>query len=219
MKRIIIVTLVFMGVCTSSVKAQDLTIGASRNNELKIDFLQFMIMGNFGVQYERLFKNDQSLGLSANYFNFDNWQGHMDGYSFFAEYRWYLKYESEHKGFFVAPYLKYRYKFDEQGYGYYIDEDGNYKEDYYEYVNGSYVYYDYVDDGYKISKGMAFGISGGYKILLRSNFLFEANIGFGRYIFDEWEYTNEFVEQEDTEYIDWVDMADLKANVSIGWRF
>ncbi len=209
-KHIVLLLLSIAGLFLQSF-AQTPTTSSDQHQELKIDFLQFMIMGNFGVQYEYFLKNEQGIGLSANYFSVDYWGDHVEGYSFFTEYRWYMKEKSEHKGFFVAPYMKYRHKKEDGGFGYYVDENGDYTNDWYEQA-------DYVES-WKTSSGLAFGISGGYKVVLKSNFMVEANVGFGRYIFDNWEFADENAAIHNTTYIYWEDKADLKANFSIGWRF
>jgi len=85
----------------------------SKKNEISSNLLDMVIAGSLNFNYERLFKNNQSLLLSATFFDT---YGYLDvGYidktnamSFKAAYLIYFSSKKDHAGFYFYPELKVR---------------------------------------------------------------------------------------------------------------
>jgi hypothetical protein len=199
MRNILIITVLL-------VQSFGLIAQEADKHEIKLDFLQLFAVGNLGVQYEGFTKNNQSFEGSVNYFSFSNyWNGQTEGASVHAAYRMYFNEAVDHKGFFVGPYMKYRYKDASNG-GSYSEWDNNYV-----------TVTEY--DGWKISSGLAVGIFGGYKWTFGNNWLLEVNGGIGRFVIDKLQFEDEQAKDywEDNTYFE--DVVDVKGNIILGWRF
>ncbi len=96
-----------------AVNAQELTDEAPKKSEISTNLLDLVVAGTLNVNYERLFDKNQSLLISANFF--DTYGYYDAGYieksnalSFKAAYLIYFSKEKEHAGFFFYPQLKVR---------------------------------------------------------------------------------------------------------------
>lgn len=96
-----------------AVNAQELTDEAQKKSEISTNLLDLVVAGTLNVNYERLFDKNQSLLISANFF--DTYGYYDAGYieksnalSFKAAYLIYFSKEKEHAGFFFYPQLKVR---------------------------------------------------------------------------------------------------------------
>lgn len=96
-----------------AVNAQELTDEAPKKSEISTNLLDLVVAGTLNVNYERLFNKNQSLLISANFF--DTYGYYDAGYieksnalSFKAAYLIYFSKEKEHAGFFFYPQLKVR---------------------------------------------------------------------------------------------------------------
>lgn len=115
-----IITLICFSLLQGLVQAQDTTAFAQRRNTIKLDLTGNLIYSNsFSLSYERLFKQNQSLVLTAGIQEFpeiikfgENVEGKREearsGHKFGAEYRFYLQKENKFsapRGVYIGPYV------------------------------------------------------------------------------------------------------------------
>lgn len=84
-----------------------------KNSEISLNLLDLVVAGTLGVNYERLFENNQSLFIGLNIF--DTYSYYDVGYiadnsavSLRAAYLVYFSKDKDHHGFFFYPQLKLR---------------------------------------------------------------------------------------------------------------
>ncbi|MCA0131493.1 hypothetical protein [Winogradskyella alexanderae] len=112
MKKQIIVIL--LGLFLFSSHAQDTNnTEPTKNNEISLNLLDLVVAGTLGINYERIFENNQSLFLSANIFDTYGYYdvGYIEDNSAFtlrAAYLVYFSKEKDHHGFFFYPQFKFR---------------------------------------------------------------------------------------------------------------
>lgn len=113
----------------------------SKESEISTNLLDLVIAGTLNVNYERLYDNNQSLYIGANFF--DSYAYYDVGYidkttaiSINAAYLVYFSKHKDHAGFFFFPQLKARTGEISVDDGYYYYNDGfseSYVEDKYTY--------------------------------------------------------------------------------------
>ncbi|WP_370390567.1 hypothetical protein [uncultured Winogradskyella sp.] len=85
-----------------------------RKNEISVNLLDMVVAGTIGLNYERIFNNNQSLFIGANLFDT---YGYYDvgtiednsAFSLRAAYLVYFSNDKDHHGFFFYPQLKFRF--------------------------------------------------------------------------------------------------------------
>ena len=85
----------------------------SKKSELSTNLFDLVVAGSFNINYERLFENNQSLFISATFFDtygyFDaGYLEKSEAFSLKAAYIIYFKKEKDHAGFNFYPLLKLR---------------------------------------------------------------------------------------------------------------
>jgi len=160
MKKAILIFLIFTSFVSFSQEEENL----SKQNELSSNLFDLVVAGSFNINYERLFENNQSLILSATFFDtygyFD--AGYLDrseAFSLKAAYIIYFKKEKDHAGFNFYPLLKIRT-------GKVYVDDGYF----YDYVNDESLYEFSYDIG-----GFSAGFGLGHKWLFNNKFTLTVN--------------------------------------------
>jgi hypothetical protein len=113
MKKPFLLALIML--CTIfSTNAQELSNNdTQKTSEISTNLLDLVVAGTLNVNYERLFTQNQSLYLGANFFDTYGYYdaGYIDkstAISFNAAYLIYFSKEKDHAGFFFYPQLKLR---------------------------------------------------------------------------------------------------------------
>lgn len=141
--------------------AQEINQEESNNpkNEISTNLMDLVIAGTLNFNYERHFKNNQSLWFSVNLFDTYGYYdaGYIEdnnAFSFQGAYMIYFSSKNDHTGFFFYPLVKFRFGdvTVEDGINYFDGED-------FENFN-----YSYEIDGF----GLGFGL--GYKWLFSNRF-------------------------------------------------
>ena len=109
MKKLLF-TLFILFTCLSFSQEEE---NISKKSELSTNLFDLVVAGSINVNYERLFKNNQSLYISATFFDT---YGYLDAgylekseaFSLKASYLIYFKKEKDHAGFNFYPLLKLR---------------------------------------------------------------------------------------------------------------
>jgi len=150
-----------------------------KNNEIKLNLIT-PLSGAVEVGFERYLNKKSSVGISA-LFVYDHTKENDMNYFVSQYYRYYFgkKYAS---GFFV------------EGFGMFTSIDGKkvYAADNVTFTEGKDVY------------DLALGAGFGWKVVTRKGFVFEANVGYGRLVFN--------ADKTDHNQV-------LKLGLSIGYRF
>jgi len=150
-----------------------------KNNEIKLNLIT-PLSGAVEVGFERYLNKKSSVGISA-LFVYDHTKENDMNYFVSPYYRYYFgkKYAS---GFFV------------EGFGMFTSIDGKkvYAADNVTFTEGKDVY------------DLALGAGFGWKVVTRKGFVFEANVGYGRLIFN--------ADKTDHNQV-------LKLGLSMGYRF
>jgi hypothetical protein len=150
-----------------------------KNNEIKLNLIT-PLSGAVEVGFERYLNKKSSVGISA-LFVYDHTKENDMNYFVSPYYRYYFgkKYAS---GFFV------------EGFGMFTSIDGKkvYAADNVTFTEGKDVY------------DLALGAGFGWKVVTRKGFVFEANVGYGRLVFN--------ADKTDHNQV-------LKLGLSIGYRF
>lgn len=179
MKKNFLLLIILFAFC--SVNAQNETDANpyQKNNEVKLNLIT-SLSGAVEVGFERYLNKKSSVGISA-LFVYDHTKENDMNYFVSPYYRYYFgkKYAS---GFFV------------EGFGMFTSIDGKkvYAADNVTFTEGRDVY------------DLALGAGFGWKVVTRKKFVFEANVGYGRLIFN--------ADKTDHNQI-------LKLGLSIGYRF
>jgi len=164
-----------------SVKAQNETDANpyQKNNEIRLNLIA-PLSGAVEVNFERHLNKNSSLGISA-FFVYDNTENEDMNYFISPYYRYYFgkKYAS---GFFV------------EGFGMFTSIDGKkiYSADNLTFTENKDVY------------DVALGAGLGYKLVTKKGFVFEANAGYGKLLFN--------ADKTDHDVV-------AKYGLSIGYRF
>ncbi|EDP71085.1 hypothetical protein FBALC1_01337 [Flavobacteriales bacterium ALC-1] len=167
----------------------------SKTSEISTNLLDLVVAGTLNVNYERLFDKNQSLFLSANFF--DTYGYYDAGYleestalSFKAAYNIYFSKEKDHAGFFFYPQLKVRTgEVTVRDYYYYDSEIDSTVEEEFKYDVGGF--------------SAGFGI--GHKWMFSNKFTLTLNGDIARNL-------GNF----DTDYLDNIE---LRFGVNFGYRF
>ena len=111
MKKLILSFL--LGLLIFTGNAQDDNTEPPKKSEISVNLLDLVVAGTLGVNYERLFDNNQSLFISANIFDTYGYYdvGYIEDNSAFslrAAYLVYFSKDKDHHGFFFYPQLKLR---------------------------------------------------------------------------------------------------------------
>ena len=179
MKKNFLLLIILFAFC--SVNAQNETDANpyQKNNEVKLNLIT-PLSGAVEVGFERHLNKKSSVGISA-LFVYDHTKENDMNYFVSPYYRYYFgkKYAS---GFFV------------EGFGMFTSIDGKkvYAADNVTFTEGKDVY------------DLALGAGFGWKVVTRKGFVFEANVGYGRLIFN--------ADKTDHNQV-------LKLGLSIGYRF
>ncbi|WP_445432816.1 DUF3575 domain-containing protein [Chryseobacterium indoltheticum] len=179
MKKNFLLLIILFAFC--SVNAQNETDADpyQKNNEIKLTLIT-PLSGAVEVGFERYLNKKSSVGISA-LFVYDHTKENDMNYFVSPYYRYYFgkKYAS---GFFV------------EGFGMFTSIDGKkvYAADNVTFTEGKDVY------------DLALGAGFGWKVVTRKGFVFEANVGYGRLIFN--------ADKTDHNQV-------LKLGLSIGYRF
>lgn len=107
------ILLVMALLCTLFSNAQENIEDPIKKNELTSNLLDLVIAGSLNVTYERLFEKNQSMLVSATYFDTFGYYdaGFIDKSTAFtlkAAYLIYFSKNKDHAGFFFYPQLKLR---------------------------------------------------------------------------------------------------------------
>lgn len=179
MKKNFLLLIILFAFC--SVNAQNETDANpyQKNNEIKLNLIT-PLSGAVEVGFERYLNKKSSVGISA-LFVYDHTKENDMNYFVSPYYRYYFgkKYAS---GFFV------------EGFGMFTSIDGKkvYAADNVTFTEGKDVY------------DLALGAGFGWKVVTREGFVFEANVGYGRLVFN--------ADKTDHNQV-------LKLGLSIGYRF
>lgn len=179
MKKNFLLLIILFAFC--SVNAQNETDANpyQKNNEIKLNLIT-PLSGAVELGFERYLNKKSSVGISA-LFVYDNTKENDMNYFVSPYYRYYFgkKYAS---GFFV------------EGFGMFTSIDGKkvYAADNVTFTEGKDVY------------DLALGAGFGWKVVTRKGFVFEANVGYGRLVFN--------ADKTDHNQV-------LKLGLSIGYRF
>ncbi|AZA63014.1 DUF3575 domain-containing protein [Chryseobacterium indoltheticum] len=179
MKKNFLLLIILFAFC--SVNAQNETDANpyQKNNEIKLNLIT-PLSGAVEVGFERYLNKKSSVGISA-LFVYDHTKENDMNYFVSPYYRYYFgkKYAS---GFFV------------EGFGMFTSIDGKkvYAADNVTFTEGKDVY------------DLALGAGFGWKVVIRKRFVFEANVGYGRLVFN--------ADKTDHNQV-------LKLGLSIGYRF
>ena len=179
MKKNFLLLIILFAFC--SVNAQNETDANpyQKNNEIKLNLIT-PLSGAVELGFERYLNKKSSVGISA-LFVYDNTKENDMNYFVSPYYRYYFgkKYTS---GFFV------------EGFGMFTSIDGKkvYAADNVTFTEGKDVY------------DLALGAGFGWKVVTRKGFVFEANVGYGRLVFN--------ADKTDHNQV-------LKLGLSIGYRF
>lgn len=179
MKKNFLLLIILFAFC--SVNAQNETDANpyQKNNEIKLNLIT-PLSGAVEVGFERYLNKKSSVGISA-LFVYDHTKENDMNYFVSPYYRYYFgkKYAS---GFFV------------EGFGMFTSIDGTkvYAADNVTFTEGKDVY------------DLALGAGFGWKVVTRKGFVFEANVGYGRLVFN--------ADKTDHNQV-------LKLGLSIGYRF
>lgn len=187
MKKLILMT----GIFFSSLFSFDLQ---AQKNEIQVNVLG-TLLNCYGVTYERGYIDT---GWATGLFFFNNPSSFDYDYSAFSltsEFRFYFKGEEEATGYFVAPYLNYRYTSAPE----------------YATINTTEIE--------KSTNGLAIGINTGKKWVHRTGFMYGTHIGIGRYVFDEASYSGGYEPDDFASGLDELPKLDLRLGVNIGFRF
>ncbi|WP_431156835.1 hypothetical protein [Winogradskyella poriferorum] len=111
MKKLVLSFL--LGLLIFTGNAQDDNTEPPKKSEISVNLLDLVVAGTLGVNYERLFDNNQSLFISANIFDTYGYYdvGYIEDNSAFslrAAYLVYFSKDKDHHGFFFYPQLKLR---------------------------------------------------------------------------------------------------------------
>ncbi len=112
MKLKIIVALLFVGI-TSYAQTNEDVEPISLKNEFTTNLLDLVIAGSVNINYESLWKNNQSLYLGATFFDTYGYYdaGYLEesnAFSLRAAYLIYFSKRKDHYGFYFYPMLKLR---------------------------------------------------------------------------------------------------------------
>lgn len=187
MKKLTLMT----GILLSSLFSLD---AQAQKHEIQFNALG-TLLNCYGVTYERSFIDS---GWATGVFYFTNPSSFDYDYSAFSltsEYRFYFKGEEEGTGYFVAPYLNYRYTAAPD----------------YATINAN--------DIEKTTNGLAIGINTGKKWAHRTGFIYGTHIGIGRYVFDEASYSGGYEPDDFDSGLDELPKLDFRLGVNIGFRF
>lgn len=111
MKKLVLSFL--LGLLIFTGNAQNDNTEPPKKSEISVNLLDLVVAGTLGVNYERLFDNNQSLFISANIFDTYGYYdvGYIEDNSAFslrAAYLVYFSKDKDHHGFFFYPQLKLR---------------------------------------------------------------------------------------------------------------
>lgn len=106
-------TVLFILVLLNTNAQEDKNSNTLAKNEISVNLLDLVLAGTLGVNYERLFDNNQSLFIGANVFDTYGYYdaGYIEDNSAFslkAAFLIYFSKEKDHHGFFFYPQLKLR---------------------------------------------------------------------------------------------------------------
>lgn len=112
MKKLLSIVL-FILVLLNTNAQEDKNSNTLAKNEISVNLLDLVLAGTLGVNYERLFDNNQSLFIGANVFDTYGYYdaGYIEDNSAFsleAAFLIYFSKEKDHHGFFFYPQLKLR---------------------------------------------------------------------------------------------------------------
>lgn len=112
MKKLLSIVL-FILVLLNTNAQEDKNSNTLAKNEISVNLLDLVLAGTLGVNYERLFDNNQSLFIGANVFDTYGYYdaGYIEDNSAFsleAAFLIYFSKEKDHHGFFFYPKLKLR---------------------------------------------------------------------------------------------------------------
>ena len=164
--RVLKTSLIVVLLSTTILEAQNEVTNehSELKNEISANLLDLVISGTLNFNYERQFKNNQSLWLSVNLFDTYGYDdaGYIDenrAFSFQGAYLIYFSLKKDHAGFFFYPVAKYRF-------GDITVDDGFY------YLNEDEVddfRYTYDIDGFSLGFGL------GYKWVFSNRFVLTIN--------------------------------------------
>lgn len=108
MKKILFSALLLL-ICQFTVQAQSLE---NPKGEVRLNFLNTIILGTIEVGYEHFIKDDQSLGIELHFNDRFSYRSASDGKdfnatSFLFSYNFYFA-GNETANFYVSPFFKYR---------------------------------------------------------------------------------------------------------------
>jgi len=152
-------------------ESSDITTG--EKNELSTNLLDLVIAGTLNFNYERHFKNNQSLWLSLNLFDTYGYYdaGYIEdnsAFAFQASYLIYFSSDQAHHGFFFYPLAKYRFGDITTEDWYLFSED----------ILPSEQNYTYEIDGFALGFGL------GYKWVFSNHFTLTINAQIARNLSD-----------------------------------
>ncbi|MCA0152178.1 hypothetical protein [Winogradskyella vincentii] len=112
MKKLLSTVLFFLLILNTNAQ-EDKNSNTLAKNEISVNLLDLVVAGTLGVNYERLFDNNQSLLIGANFFDTYGYYdaGYIEDNSAFsleAAFLIYFSKEKDHHGFFFYPQLKFR---------------------------------------------------------------------------------------------------------------
>lgn len=112
MKKLLSIVL-FILVLLNTNAQEDKNSNTLAKNEISVNLLDLVLAGTLGVNYERLFDNNQSLFIGVNVFDTYGYYdaGYIEDNSAFsleAAFLIYFSKEKDHHGFFFYPQLKLR---------------------------------------------------------------------------------------------------------------
>lgn len=130
----------------------------------------------------------KSLGTGFNFYTRSEGGEKYTGWNVTPEFRFYFSPDDDCEGFFAGPYLKYR----------------------------SIKYTDDFQDDDFTNSGLALGLNMGRKWVADAGFIFELNLGVGKFLMNNYTFTENDSYEDISDYLPDID---IRVGLSIGWRF
>ncbi len=156
-------------------------------HDVKLNFLSFLF-NQYGIGYENVLNEQMGLGATANLYTQKEGGEKYVGWNIAPEFRFYFSPDDDAEGFYAGPYLKYR----------------------------SIKYTDDFQDDDFTNTGVALGLGLGRKWVADAGFLFETYLGIGKYLVNNYKFTENDSYEDVTDYLPDID---IRVGLIIGWRF
>lgn len=171
MKHFLIFTLLF--ICNLMLSQEENKNNPIDNkNEIKLDLFNLVALGKFSISYERILKNEISVGISI----LKTTQNHIENR---------LSINNKVLELQIIPYFRYNYNIKNNSRFLYLEVFSAYNTGKYygtsRFSDGQYAYYDVENNRFS---DVALGFSTGLKEYIFKNLIFDMNVGLGRNMFN-----------------------------------